>query len=71
MLVEMRQTVGEVGDKADAADRFERAFFLQLLTNQDRIDLAAALKDCGHRHEDAAMRRHVESLPAAAARLPG
>jgi hypothetical protein len=54
------QTVSEVGDETDAADRFERVFFLEFFANQDGIDLAATFEERNHRDEDAAVRGDVE-----------
>src|SRR5882672_5318122 len=54
------QTVSEVGDEADAADRFERVFFLEFFADQNRIDLGAPLEERGQGNKHAPVRRHIK-----------
>ena len=57
---DVRQSVGQVSQKEHAARRVQRVIAAQLFGDQNRIDFRAALEQRDHRHEDAAMRRHVK-----------
>jgi hypothetical protein len=56
----VRQTVSQVGDETDSTDCFERVLFLELFTDQNRIDLSAAFEERDHRDKDATVRGNVE-----------
>jgi hypothetical protein len=41
----VRQTVSQVSDETNPADCFQRVLFLELFTDQNRIDLSATLEE--------------------------
>jgi hypothetical protein len=49
----MRQTVGQVRDETDPADCFQGVFFLELFTDQNRIDFTATFEEGDHGDKNA------------------
>src|SRR5437879_7003699 len=52
---DVRQSVGQIGQKEHSARRIERVIAAQLVGYQNRINLRAALEQSDHRQKDAAV----------------
>jgi len=56
----MRQAVGQVSDRRNAADRLDRAVFFHLFDDQDGVDLLRLFKERNHRIVHTAIQRRVK-----------
>src|SRR5437660_3785090 len=57
---DVRQSVGQIGEKQHSARRIERVIATQFVGYQNRINLRAALEQSNHRQKDAPVRRHIK-----------